>query len=148
MWGNDNDAQTKRRLLFNTHYTVCASPAYLNKQKPINKIDDISALNYIQHAGRLDGRQIKFDNGKVVFVEPYYFLNDVSAMVQAALQGDGIIMLHDYEVRAYIESGELQSLFDEKTKEIQPVYVYYQNKKYQQPKVRRFLDFMFEKNNV
>lgn len=62
-------------------------------------------------------------------------------MCECAIQGMGIVRLHDYIVVDALEDGSLVEILSDFGECEQPVYLYYQQSKYLQPKVRRFIDF-------
>lgn len=53
----------------------------------------------------------------------------------------GIVKLHDYVVADALKDGRLIEIFSEFHEREQPIYLYYQQSRYLQPKIRRFIDF-------
>jgi DNA-binding transcriptional LysR family regulator len=90
---------------------------------------------------RANNNIVTFKGGKEIFVEPTLFLNDSRAMAECAIQGLGIVKLHDYIVDPALKNGELIEIFPEFCEPKQVVYLYYQQSRYLLPKIRRFIDF-------
>jgi DNA-binding transcriptional LysR family regulator len=53
----------------------------------------------------------------------------------------GIVQLHDYMVSDALEDGRLIELLKNFSPPQQSVYLYYQQSRYLQSKIRRFIDF-------
>jgi DNA-binding transcriptional LysR family regulator len=62
-------------------------------------------------------------------------------MSECAIQGMGIVKLHDYVVADALKDGRLIEIFSEFHEPLQPIYLYYQQSRYLLPKIRRFIDF-------
>lgn len=84
---------------------------------------------------------VTFKNNKKIYVEPILWLNDSRAMCECAIQGMGIVRLHDYIVADALGERRLVEILPEFCEGEQPVYLYYQQSRYLQPKIRRFIDF-------
>jgi DNA-binding transcriptional LysR family regulator len=84
---------------------------------------------------------LAFKGNKEIQVKPVLCLNDSRAMCDCAIAGMGIVKLHDYIVADAIKSGDLVEILSGFQDTTQPVYLYYQQSRYLQPKIRRFVDF-------
>lgn len=130
-----------RRQVATTRYILCASPNYLeNYGKPRIPSDLVEHL-YITHSMRKPDNLLPFKGNKEVYIEPVLWLNDSRAMCECAIQGMGIVRLHDYIVADAIADGRLIEILPEFCEGKQPIYLYYQQSRYLQPKIRRFIDF-------
>ena len=137
----EGSAELVRKKVATTRYVLCASPAYLAQYGMPQKPSDLSQHHYITHSMRQPNNIIQFKNNKEVQVNPILWLNDSLAMCECAKRGLGIIKLHEYIVKDALRDKtliEILSYFQEPTL---PVYLYFQQNKYLQPKVRRFIDF-------
>ncbi|MBA4697095.1 MAG: LysR family transcriptional regulator [Legionella sp.] len=137
-----------RRQVAMTRYVLCASPAYLKKYGDLHVPADLGKHHYITHSMRKPDNLIKFQGGREIYVEPVLWLNDSQAMCECAMQSMGIVNLHDYIVADALQNGRLVEILPEFAERKQPVYLYYQQSKYLQPKIRRFIDFYMENNHV
>ncbi|HEV2614236.1 MAG TPA: LysR family transcriptional regulator [Gammaproteobacteria bacterium] len=133
-----------RRRVASTRYILCASPAYLKKYGTPKAPHDLAKHRYITHSMRKPDNVVVFEHNKKVYVEPILYLNDTHAMRECALKGMGIVNMHDYMVKEAIKEKRLVELFPKHHEAEQPVYLYYQQSRYLQPKIRRFIDFYTE----
>jgi len=131
------------RKVANTRYVLCASPDYLAKYGTPRLPDDLKNHRYITHSMRKPGDVLSFAEHKV-HLEPQLWLNDAKAMLTSALQGVGIVKLHEYMVKEALAKGELIELLAEYSEPDLPVYLYYQPSRYLLPKIRCFIDFYFK----
>lgn len=130
-----------RKRVMTTRYVLCASPTYLEKYGIPQIPADLTKHRYITHAIRRPDNVIKFKEEKKIYVEPILWLNDSRAMLECALQDMGIVDLHDYFVSAALQEKKLIEVLADFREPPQPVFLYYQQSRYLQPKIRRFIDF-------
>ncbi len=130
-----------RRQVATTRYVLCASPSYLEKHGEPRRPTDLRKHNYITHSMRKPDNVIILGNNTEIYVEPMLWLNDSRAMCECAIQGMGIVRLHDYIVADALANGSLIEILPEYCARNQPIYLYYQQSRYLQPKIRRFIDF-------
>lgn len=130
-----------RRRVATTRYVLCASPSYLKNHGMPKAPADLQQYHYIAHSMRKPLDILTFNDGKEVYLEPIVSLNDTRAMRECALQGMGIVKLHDYEVADALADGSLREILTEFRGPQYTVYLYYQQSRYLQPKIRRFIDF-------
>lgn len=133
-----------RRKIAETHYVLCASPNYLHKFGTPKTTADLYQHRYIAHSERKPHDVIIFNDNKEFFIEPYLQLNDSFAIRECALKGMGIVRLHSYIVEEDIQKGKLVSLLPDYPFETTNIYLYYQQSRYLQPKIRQFIDYMLE----
>lgn len=130
-----------RRRVSTTRYVMCASPAYLKKFGIPKNIGDLKQHRYITHSMRKPNNVLTFKDGKEIQVEPILWLNDTRAMCECALHDMGIVRLHDYVVAEALQAKQLVEVLVNYQEPQQYVYLYYQQSRYLQPKIRRFIDF-------
>ncbi len=130
-----------RKRVATTHYVRCASPQYLKEYGTPKIPADLSQHRYIAHTMRVSNNVEKFKGNKEIYVKPILFLNDSRAMRECAIQHMGIVKLHDYVVNHALQDGRLVEILSEYREARQSVYLYYQQSRYLQPKIRKFIDF-------
>lgn len=133
-----------RKRVSTVQYILCASPQYLKQFGIPQTPEDLHQHRYITHSIRQPNNVLGFRNGKEIFLEPFLWLNDSYAMRNCALQGMGIIKLHNYMVKDELRDGHLIELLPDLRDPPQPIFLYYQQSRYLQPKIRRFIDFFTE----
>lgn len=136
--GSDDLVRTR---VATTRYVLCASPKYLKKHGKPKTILDLSKHRYITHSMRKPDNTIEFTHGKIAHVNPTLWLNDSYAMRECAIEGMGIVNLHDYMVADALREGKLIEILREHQEPDKYVYLYYRKSRHLQPKIRRFIDF-------
>lgn len=137
------DAIQKR--IATTSYSFCASPDYLKEFGVPEKPDDLKHHRYITHSMRKPDNELLFRDKEVVTITPYIRVNDAQTMLNFALEGLGIVKLHHYVVKEYLERGSLQELLTTYNNSEIPIYVAYPQRRYIPSKTRCFIDFIVEK---
>ncbi|MGD9592065.1 MAG: LysR family transcriptional regulator [Candidatus Berkiella sp.] len=132
----------KRRKIATTRYVLCASPSYLKKHGTPKTPADLANHRYITHHMRVPDNAIKLDDQQEIFLDPILWLNDSRAMCDCAIQGLGIVRLHDYIVNDALKSKKLIEILPTYHQVQIPVFLYYQQSRYLQPKIRKFIDFL------
>ncbi|KTD19297.1 transcriptional regulator [Legionella lansingensis] len=137
----EGSSELVRRRVITTRYILCASPSYLEKYGIPEHPSDLVKHRYITHSIRKPNNVVSFKNGKEIHINPTLWLNDSYAMRECAIHDMGIVNLHDYMVTDAIKKGELIEILREYQEPHKNVYLYYQQSRYLQPKIRRFIDF-------
>lgn len=130
-----------RKKVASTRYVLCASPEYLRKHGTPKSPNELSQHRYITHEMRTPDNVLKFDNNFEIYVDPILWLNDSRAMRDCAIQGLGLVRLHDYIVKDALVSKKLIEILPQFNRSTLPVYLYYQQSRYLLPKIRKFIDF-------
>lgn len=130
-----------RKRVADTRYVLCAAPSYLEQYGMPHMPSDLNKHRYITHSMRKPDNVLMFKGNKEIQLKPVLWLNDSRAMCDCAIAGMGIVKLHDYIVADAIQSGDLVEILSGFQDTTQPVYLYYQQSRYLQPKIRRFIDF-------
>lgn len=136
-----------RRKISQTRYIYCASPSYLEHFGTPQKLTDLVHHRYITHSMRMPDNVLIFGNQQVT-LDPYLRINDAWAMLTCALNGLGIIKVHDYIVKESLQMGKLVEVLAPYSQEEYPIYLYYMQNRYLSPKIRHFIDFLLEKLNA
>jgi DNA-binding transcriptional LysR family regulator len=137
----EGPAELVRRKVATTRYVMCAAPAYIEKFGEPLLPNDLIKHHYITHSMRKPDNVVRFKNNKEIYVEPILSLNDSRAMCECAIQGMGIVRLHDYIVIDALKEGRLVEILSGFSEPEQSVYLYYQQSRYLQPKIRQFINF-------
>lgn len=133
-----------RKRVATTRYVLCASPQYLKKYSPPKKPEDLRYHRYLAHSMRQPDNVLLFKKNREIMIQPFLRINDSQALRDCALQGMGVVQLHDYMVSDALKEGRLIELLKDFSQSQQPVYLYYQQSRYLQPKIRHFIDFYTE----
>lgn len=135
-----------QRTIAQTRYVLCASPSYLKTHGEPRTPADLTGHRYITHSMRRPDDTVTFKKGiAAVRVQPILWLNDARAMLACAIEGIGIVKLHEYVVADALETGKLKEVLINEAEDQVPIYLGYQAKRYVQPKIRRFIDFILSK---
>ncbi|WP_148340416.1 LysR family transcriptional regulator [Aquicella siphonis] len=133
-----------RRRIASTKYVLCASPSYLKQHGIPRTPADLVQHAYITHSMRKPLDVLIFADGRETYLEPALWLNDTQAMHECALQGMGVVKLHEYEVAESIKENCLTVILPDYPMPQISVYLYYRQSRYLQAKIRRFIDFYME----
>ncbi|MDP1881061.1 MAG: LysR family transcriptional regulator [Parachlamydiaceae bacterium] len=136
------DAIQKRIAI--TSYSLCASPNYLEQFGTPKKPDDLKNHRYITHSMRKPDNELVFHD-KTISITPFIRVNDTETMLNFALDGLGIVKLHHYVVKKYLEQGILKELLTDYNQSNIPIYVAYPQRRFIASKIRCFIDFITEK---
>lgn len=71
-------------------------------------------------------------------------MDSAEALVNAAVSGAGIVNMPSYLLSADIAQGRLQPILQGFAVEALPIRAIYPSRRHLAPKVRRFIDFLFE----
>lgn len=134
-----------QKKIMMTRYKLCASPSYLKKYGTPMHPQDLQNHSYITHGMRKPDNILRFNQGQEVFLEPILHLNDANAMLACAIQGLGIVKLHDYVVEEALKQNLLKEILPQYAENEIPIYYMFKSTPYIQPKIRTFIDFVMEK---
>lgn len=126
---------------------LCATPSYLDKFGIPNSPEDLRKHRYITHSCRVPDNLLLFKNDKHIYLDYFLRLNDAQAMLKCGLNGLGIIRIHNYYINEHIKNGSLIEILKQYREPPKSMYIFYQQQKYLQPKIRLFLDFLYRKIN-
>lgn len=136
---------TIQKRIATTSYSFCASPCYIKECGIPETPQDLSNHRYITHSMRKPDNELFFRNKQSMTIVPYLRVNDVETMLNLALDGLGIVMLHHYVVKEHLEKGTLKELLSDYNPIEIPLYVAYPQRRYISSKTRYFIDFIVEK---
>lgn len=130
-----------QKQVASTRYVLCASPQYIKSAGMPKHPNDLKMHHYITHSMRKPDNVIPLDKKRDVMVNPYLSFNDCAAMLSVAINGMGLVRLHDYIVKDALMSGKLIEILPQYHQKAIPVFLYYAQNKYLHPKIRKFIDF-------
>lgn len=109
-----DDAETMARRIAFQHLMVCASPAFLEKHGEPQNLDDLPKFEGIIY-GKADSHDTWVfpapdDPWRVVLPRSRLRLDDLDAILNAGLEGHGLIWLPCWMVRDHVASGRLKQV--------------------------------------
>ncbi|MCF6765281.1 LysR family transcriptional regulator [Thiotrichales bacterium 19S3-7] len=129
-----------QRSMGTTNYLLCASEEYFNKFPKPKTLEDLKLHQLICHISRLR-EPIKFKSGYHINLTPYLLSNSVSAMIDCALNGIGMIQLPTYMIGECVDNKSLISVLEPYQRTHEHIYYHYPKYRYIQPKVQKFIEF-------
>lgn len=131
-----------QKKITSTRYVICASPDYLTAYGEPRQPGDLQKHHYITHTMRSPNDRWNFPSGETIYFKPLLYLNDAQAMLESAIKGVGIVILHHYQVAEALEKGDLVEILTTYRMPLIPVFLYYHPGRYMQPKVKSWVEFM------
>ncbi len=109
-----------------TRYVLCASPDYLLKKGIPLTLADLANHDYIPHSNRTKHNFLIGSKQTLKqFPQTRIKVNHAGMMKQLALQGWGIIQLHDYMVQKELSEGKLIEILATELTKPMFLYIYY-----------------------
>jgi len=144
--GRLEDSQVIARQLIPMQMVVCASPAYVAVHGlPTNtaELADHQCLNFRMASGRIHEWEFKVD-GRLQKVMPKAMLtfNDTDLLLEAALDGRGVVQLAGYQVCKHLRSGRLLSCLPQYAPDDRGHYICYLSRQQLPTRIRVFIDYM------
>lgn len=124
-------------------HVVCSSPKYFKAHGKPNEPHDLREHNCLVDS--FSPRKWTFKKGSretLVEVKGTLSSNSSAIIIQAALDGVGIIKVPRYTVRGELSSGRLKSIFEDITHSGERMRAYYSKTKYLPAKTLAFLDLL------
>ncbi|RBL79262.1 LysR family transcriptional regulator [Streptomyces cavourensis] len=144
---NDLDPNLIARKLAVCRSVVCASPEYLQREGEPARIEDLSLRNCLTHS--YFGKSLwRFERDGVpvdVPVSGNISANEVSVLVQAALEGAGVAMLPTYYATEYVAEGRLKVILPHAKPQELGIYGVYVSRRQMPLILRSMLDFLVER---
>lgn len=142
---DENTVNVVKKYLKTNEVILCCSPEYIEKFGCPQSPEEMHQHFYLAHSYSKKPKYIYF-NDTHVKLEPYLYINKMSCMIDCARNSVGIIhIIKDY-VQADLDSGRLIEILPN-TKKLKDTYLYYRKVDYLEPKVAKFVDFIFKKIN-
>jgi len=144
--GRMEDSQVIARQLIPMQMIVCASPAYVAERglpRNISELVDHDCLNFRMASGRLHEWEFKVE-GRLQKVLPKAMLtfNDTDLLMDAALDGHGLVQLAGYQVCEHLRSGRLVACLPQYAPDDRGHYICYLSRQQLPSRIRVFIDYM------
>lgn len=125
-------------------HVICASPDYFRRHGKPERPQDLQQHNCLVNSP-FSPREWRFREGSKeisVWVKGMLCSNSTAILTQMALEGIGIVRVPGDRVRAELESGALESIFDDITCSRERIRAYYSKTKYLPAKTIAFVEFL------
>lgn len=147
--GISPDSRLIMHRLATARFVVCASLSYFAHYGIPETLEDLMHHNCINFVVPETGRNYEWlfhkDEQEVrLAVEGNLRLDSGEALVNAAINGAGVIQVLNYIVRPAIARGLLKPVLEDYVTSGLPIAVIYPQKRHLSAKVRAFVDFMIE----
>ncbi|MBD1582292.1 LysR family transcriptional regulator [Pseudoalteromonas sp. S16_S37] len=123
--------------------SLFAAPSYLKKHKPINRLEDLAGhrmllSNYYQQKGHI----VLNDGSKFNFAH-YNFVSDhLDVMLEAAVQGMGLMFISASYIRKQLQAGTLIPVLPAIQSAKKQLWAYYPKSAFTPLKTRMFIDHL------
>lgn len=146
--GHLPDSQLIARKLAEVRMIVCASPNYLARcglpQRPAD-LRNHDCLTFSDVPGSAEW-YFHSANGRVSQrVAGRLWVNNLDALVAAAIDGAGIVRVPSWQVSEDIASGRLVRILEDHERPPVPVNILFQPSKLASPKIRVFVDYLVDR---
>jgi DNA-binding transcriptional LysR family regulator len=138
------------RKIANNQRLLCAAPSYIARHGQPSSPTDLVRHNFIsiRQGGEAYG-VIKLSRGRSGKVETIktrgnLTTNDGSIAVQWALDGHGILMRAEWDIRSYLAQGQLVQVLPQFRTPDADIYAVYPAQHKSAARVRAFVDFLVE----
>ncbi len=152
------DSSLIARKLCETRHICCASPEYLKNNTPIKEPQDIRSHRIIQYgatrrpkwsftrkASSTESPSSKRAATTTIPLVASMNSHDGEFLINAAEDGQGIVMVPDFLASASLESGRLLQLLKPYEQAPRGVNIVYPSKRYLPHRTRVFMEFLIEK---
>jgi LysR family transcriptional regulator for bpeEF and oprC len=148
--GTSCDNRLIMHTLATERYTTCASPRYLAQYgtpKTLAELEQHRCINFIYPQTRREYSWKFEQDGKSsdLPVNSYLQFDNAEVILDAAVQGAGVVQLPKFMVANAIAIGDLHPILQGYTPQVGlPIAVVYPQKRHLSAKVRAFVEFMAE----
>lgn len=139
-----DDTLIARRLV-DLHSIVCASPDYLTRHGRPAHPKQLTQHNCFVHLDMANWSFQEKQDAFVVKVSGTIKANSMEVLINAAVDGHGIVYAPSDLATPLIESGKLVNIFDAYSHRSFALWAVYLSRSYQSPRVRSFIDFLADK---
>lgn len=133
------------KLLSRTRRLICAAPAYWARHGHPAKPSDLSSHDCIIYSPNPNFHQWHFENAEgtqTVNVQGRLRVNNINAMLEAAIGGAGVVMLSSITLENAIRSGQLEPALEDYNLPGANIYALYMPNRYLPSKASAFIDYM------
>jgi len=137
-----------RRIMSNRRF-LCASPRYLERHGAPATLDELAAHRCIVHRQNEDAygvwRLVHQGRSLSVKVAGTLSSNDGDIALGWALDGHGILVRSEWDLKKYVDSGRLKIVMPDYVQPGADLYLYYRNRRHQSARARAFIDFLLDR---
>lgn len=137
-----------RRIMSNRRF-LCASPRYLERHGEPRTLEELATHRCIVHRQNEDAYgvwRLEHEGRSVsVKVEGTLSSNDGDIALGWALDGHGILVRSEWDLKKYVESGRLKIVMPGYVQPGADLYLYYRNRQHQSARARAFIDFLLDR---
>jgi len=134
-----------RRIMSNRRF-LCASPRYLEQHGVPDTLDQLAQHRCIIHRQNDDAHGVwrLVHEGRSVSVKVQGTLssNDGDIALGWALDGHGILVRSEWDLKKYVESGRLRIVLPQYVQPAADLFVVYPSKRRQSARARAFIDYL------
>ncbi|MES2364092.1 MAG: LysR family transcriptional regulator [Pseudomonadota bacterium] len=144
------DSSLVSRQLASTRVVLCASPAYLERQPALSRIEDLAAHPVIAYSYWSGGDAWAFEgpDGPVeVVTQARLRSNSGDTCLAAALTGQGLILQPDFIVGPDLKAGRLLEVLPQYRAPTLAIHAVYPSRQHLSVKVRRMVEYLAEAFN-
>ncbi|MEH1962501.1 MAG: LysR family transcriptional regulator [Nostoc sp.] len=148
--GLNSDSSLIMHHLATARYITCASPQYLAQKGMPTTLTELSqhrCVNFIYPQNRQEPTWKFEQDGKAIdlAVDSYLRFDNSEVILEAVIQGAGVVQLPKFIAANAIARGDLQPILQSYATQVGlPIAVLYPQKRYLLVKVRVFVEFMTE----
>jgi LysR family transcriptional regulator, regulator for bpeEF and oprC len=149
--GEPSDTRLMVRRVGTVRYIVCGAPAYLRTHGVPQTPDDLARFDCVRRLPLASTRPASWRFADPETGEPFerdvtgtLSFNSNDVIIDAGLDGSGLVQVHTYMAKRYLASGQLVQVLDEFAADGPPISVLFPSSRNLAPKVRAFIDFVTE----
>ncbi|MCO6691479.1 MULTISPECIES: LysR substrate-binding domain-containing protein [Pseudomonas] len=144
------DSKLMSRKLGPFRFVLCAAPTYLARKGRPQTLADLERHDCLRYRFVTTGKIMDWSLGAdpeitQLRLPTVLTLNNMEAMLMAAVDGHGIAYMPDFLVRESVRAGALESLLDAHTSDQGQFWALWQSSRHLSPKIRVFVDFIAER---
>ncbi|WP_087502948.1 LysR substrate-binding domain-containing protein [Pseudomonas sp. SID14000] len=144
------DSKLMSRKLGPFRFVLCAAPTYLARKGRPQTLADLERHDCLRYRFVTTGKIMDWSLGAdpeitQLRLPTVLTLNNMEAMLMAAVDGHGIAYMPDFLVRESVRTGALESLLDAHTSDQGQFWALWQSSRHLSPKIRVFVDFIAER---
>ena len=151
--GRRPEGRVVARKLDPNQFILAASPPYLARKgtpRTLEDLQDHHALLYRGPNAIIPWQGLDVDGWRELALSLAFVSNDGASLVAMARQHRGLVLLSEWGLRPYLQSGELVQVAMEQPVSVSRggetgIYLMYLRTRYQTPKVRVAVDFLMER---
>jgi DNA-binding transcriptional LysR family regulator len=139
------DSSLVARRLAEIRMVVCAAPSYLARRGRPTAPADLRQHDCLVFSDTLGPIEWRFQSPKgriSVKVRGRLCVNNLDAVVSAAIGGAGIARVPSWQVSADMSAGRLEALLTHYERPATPVHAVFQRSKVSSAKIRAFIDYL------